>query len=135
MVLHRGRGACVGMAAFKAVAAPTHGIDVHRERAFTRSVDVIRHNPRYQRRYPRRRGRRTNLLRRVSDGIAIGAAIAASTAGSGHPIAEATMGILFVGGLILALLQYGRGYRRATWLLIAATLAGVMAGHALWPNT
>ena len=71
----------------------------------------------------------------MSDGIAIGAAIAAIATGSGHPIAEATMGILFVGGLILALLQYGRGYRRATWLLIAATLAGVMAGHALWPST
>lgn len=44
------------------------------------------------------------------------------------------MGLLFVGGLVLALLQYGRGYRRATWLLITATLAGLMAGHALWPD-
>ena len=123
------------MAAFKAVAAPTHEIDAHREREFTRSVDVIRHNARYQRRYPRGRRRRTNLLRRVSDGIAVGAAIAAFAAVSGHPIAEATMGILFVGGLILALLQYGRGYRRATWFLIAATLAGMMAGHVLWPST
>lgn len=47
------------------------------------------------------------LLRRVSDSIAIGVAVAAFIAGSGHLIAEVTMGIVLVGGLMLTLAQYG----------------------------
>ena len=71
----------------------------------------------------------------MSDGTAIGAAVAAFTMGSGHPIAEATTGMLVLIGASLALLLYGRGYRRAMALLVAATLAGLMAGKALWPGT
>lgn len=93
------------------------------------------HHPRYQRRNPRRLGTRTNVLRRVSDAIAVAAGVAGFTMGSGHPIAAAATGSLVLRGAILALLQYGRGYRRASLILVAATLAGVMAGHALWPST
>ena len=75
------------------------------------------------------------MLRRLSDAIAIAAGVAAFTIRSGHPGAMATTGTLVFAGAILALLHYGRGYRRASLFLVAATLAGAMAGNALWPGT
>ena len=95
---------------------------------------MIRKQRRYRRAYPRTGARRTNLLRRTSDAIALATGIAALAWHSGHPLAQPVAGTLLLVGLILALLQYGRGYRRATGLLIGAALAGVMASHLLWSN-
>ena len=100
-----------------------------------RSEDVVKHNRRYQHRYHQKGRRRTNLLRRTSDAIAIATGIAALTWHSGHPLAQPVAGSLLLVGMVLALLQYGRGYRRATWALIAACLAGVTASHMLWSST
>ena len=54
-------------------------------------------------------------------------------AASGHPTAEYIMLGVGFAGVVLALGQYGRGYRRAMLLLLGCATFGFLGGKAVWP--
>ena len=84
---------------------------------------------------PDRRTRWTPLgrLRRASDVASIAGLVSAFAAASGHPAAEYAMLAVGAAGVLLALLQYGRGYRRAMWLFLGCCALGFLGGRTVWP--
>ena len=54
-------------------------------------------------------------------------------AASGHPTAEYIMLGVGLTGVVLAFAQYGRGYRRAMFLLLGCATLGFVGGKTVWP--
>ena len=67
----------------------------------------------------------------MSDTVAFLAFPTAFALAMGWPGGEVAAGVVVVGGLVLALLQYGRGYRRASVLVVASAVLGLLAGHVV----
>lgn len=82
----------------------------------------------------RRRLRRDRLrLRTLSNATAIIAFPAAFAGASGHPVAQTAFGAVLLTGIVLAFLQYGRGYNRAMLVHLGCTAVGFGAGNFAWP--
>ena len=81
------------------------------------------------------RGRRSRrraasaCLRRLSEVVAVLAFPASFALVVGWPSGEPAAAVVVVLGLVLALLQYGRGYRRASGFVLGSAVVGLLTGH------
>ena len=69
----------------------------------------------------------------MSDAMSIAAVPAGFGAASGHPTGDYIMLGVGFAGVALAFAQYGRGYRRATLLLLGCATLGFLGGKIVWP--
>ena len=79
-------------------------------------------------------GRRRQWVRTLSNATTIAAGPAAFAAASGQPTAEWAFGAVLLTGIVLAFAQYGRGYQRASLMLLGCAALGFVAGDAAWPR-
>ena len=68
-------------------------------------------------------------MRRLSDVVAVLAFPASFALVMGWPGGESAAAVIVLLGLVLALLQYGRGYRRATGFVLGSAVLGLLTGH------